>query len=225
MSAVVYPMRTPTEVVTGLRHARSAVARGQLVCVPTDTGYALVADAFNPRAVDRLRRARQMPERAPVGVLVSGPEALHAVAADVTPEVQALSLAHWPGPLTLVVPSGDSLSWDLGDTEGTVAVRMPGHPVALELVTETGPLAQSAARFGRQKAVVAPAALARRFADEAALVLGPGDQKPGVVDSTVVDATALEHPGGKLAIVRQGALNAAALFTTLARKKFTSSSG
>ena len=66
MSAVVYPMRTPTEVVTGLRHARFAVARGQLVCVPTDTGYALVADAFNPRAVDRLRRARQMPERAPV---------------------------------------------------------------------------------------------------------------------------------------------------------------
>jgi hypothetical protein len=72
---------------------------------------------------------------------------------------------------------------------------------------------------------VAPAALARRFADEVALVLGPGDQKPGFIDSTVVDATALEHPGGKLAIVRQGALNAAALFTTLARKKFTSSSG
>lgn len=225
MTAIVYPVRTPSEVLEGMRAARSAVARGQLVCVPTDTGYALVADAFNPRAVERLRAARNMPARAPVGVLVSGPEALQALASEVFPDVQVLAEKHWPGPLTLVVPAGDSLSWDLGDTEGTVATRMPQHPVALELVKETGPLAQSAARYGAQKSLVSPAALARRFGEDVSVVLSPGEHKPGASLSTVVDATGLESPSGKLAILRHGAVDTAALYSTLERSKFTSSSG
>lgn len=225
MSAVVYPMNTPAEILAGVRQARSAVARGKLVCVPTDTGYALVADAFNPAAVDRLRQARQMPERAPVGVFVPTPEALEAVASEVAPEVKTLSAKYWPGPLTLIVPAGDSLAWDLGDDQGTVATRMPGHPVAMELVRETGPLAQSAARYGNQKSLVSAAAVAKRFAQDVAVVLAPGLEKPGAAASTVVDATALENSGGKLAILRHGAVDEASLFASITSEKFTSTNG
>ena len=221
MTVRVFPSSNNSEVLAGLRQASAAISRGQVVCIPTDTSYALVADAFNEDALGKLRQARGMPEGAPLGVFVSGPEALAALTSDVPSEVAALVKNFWPGALTLVLPAGDSLNWNLGHTEGTVALRMPAHPIALELLRDTGPVVQSAATAIGQPPLVSPAALARRFPESVSVILSAGADTPGKTISTVVDATDLENPGGKLKIVRQGQLSATELFSVVARERFS----
>ena len=133
--------------------------RGQLVVLPTDTVYGIGADAFDPDAVKRLLDAKGRGREMPPPVLVSAPTTLDALAVGVPSYARALIAELWPGPLTLVCRQQPSLQWDLGDTRGTVAVRMPDHEVALELLARTGPLAVSSAnRTGRPAATDADAA-------------------------------------------------------------------
>ena len=119
--------------------------RGELVVLPTDTVYGIGADAFDPDAVRRLLAAKGRGRDMPPPVLVSAPTTLDALAVGVPSYARALIDELWPGPLTLVCRQQPSLQWDLGDTRGTVAVRMPDHAVALELLARTGPLAVSSA--------------------------------------------------------------------------------
>jgi L-threonylcarbamoyladenylate synthase len=204
-----------------MRHARMAMGRGQVVCIPTDTSYALVADAFKPSAVAALRRARQMPEGSPLSVFVPGIPTLRALAAEVADDVATLAGEFWPGALTLIVPAGESLVWDLGDTKGTVALRMPANRIALELLSETGPLAQSGAWTIGGSPLVSPTALVKRFGDSVAVVLGAADEKPGKTVSTVIDATSLDAPAGKLRIVREGAIPLQDIFQVVSAEKFS----
>ena len=140
---------------SGLAAARSAVGDDRLVVMPTDTTYGVGCDAFSVPAVDDQRRARGSSRSAPPAVLVPHVRTLAGIAV-VTHEVNALAQAFWPGALTLLCPSHATLSWDLGDTGGTVAVRMPLHPVALELLDATGPMAVTGAnRVGEPAAVTA----------------------------------------------------------------------
>lgn len=208
------------ELLEGLRQARRAIGRGQVVCVPTDTSYALVADAFVASAVQALRDARGMPDGAPLSVFVPGIPTLQALAAEVGEEVAALAAAFWPGALTLIVPAGESLTWDLGDTHGTVALRMPANRIALELLSETGPLVQSGAWAGGQKPLVSPSALQKRFDGVVSVVLGAAEEKPGTALSTVIDATALDAPQGTLRIVREGALSVTDIFSVIPPERF-----
>lgn len=184
----------------GLRAAVSALRSGRLVVLPTDTVYGVAADAFTPRAVAALLAAKGRGPAVPVPVLVASIRMLEGIASDLTGAGRALVDAFWPGPLTLVVRHPPHLAWDLGDTRGTVAVRMPLQELALELIAETGPLAVSSAnRTGAPPATTAEQALAA-LAEAVDVYLDAGPAARGV-PSTIVDLT-----GPSPRILRVGAL-------------------
>ncbi len=172
----------------GIAAATLAVQRGELIVIPTDTVYGVGADAFDPAAVRRLLAAKGRGREMPPPVLVSTPTTLDALAVGVPQYARKLVFDLWPGPLTLVCTQQPSLQWDLGDTRGTVAVRMPDHEVALALLARTGPLAVSSAnRTGMQAATDADQAEEMLGASiEVFIDAGP---TPGPVPSTILDVT------------------------------------
>jgi L-threonylcarbamoyladenylate synthase len=172
----------------GLRAAADALRGGPLVVTPTDTVYGIAADAFTPRAVASLLAAKGRGREMPVPVLVSSLRMLEGVADRLPPSGRGLVEAFWPGALTLVVNHPPQLAWDLGDTRGTVAVRMPAHQLALELIGSVGPLAVSSAnRSGQPPAVTA--ADARAQLGESVDVYLDGGACAAQVPSTIVDVT------------------------------------
>jgi tRNA threonylcarbamoyl adenosine modification protein (Sua5/YciO/YrdC/YwlC family) len=178
----------PAERERGVAAAALAVQRGQLVVLPTDTVYGVGADAFSPEAVRLLLAAKGRGREMPPPVLVSAATTLDALAVGVPSYARALVQELWPGPLTLVCRQQSSLQWDLGDTRGTVAVRMPDHEVALELLSRTGPLAVSSAnRSGLPAATDADAA--EEMLGDKVRVLLDGGPTPGDLPSTIVDVT------------------------------------
>jgi L-threonylcarbamoyladenylate synthase len=173
---------------SGLSAAVAAVRRGRLVLLPTDTVYGVGADAFDPEAVDRLLRAKGRGREMPPPVLISTSTTLSALTTEVPSWVEGLVARFWPGPLTLVCRQQPSLRWDLGETRGTVAVRMPDDDGALDLLGRTGPLAVSSAnRTGEPAALDADAAEAM-LGDSVEVVLD-GGASPGQVASTILDVT------------------------------------
>jgi len=206
----VFDCREEDQILTGMRHARQAIARGELVVLPTDTVYGLAADAFAPAAVQRLLDAKGRGREMPPPVLVAGQDMLVALVESVPEPVQRLVDAFWPGGLTIVLPAQPSLTWDLGETKGTVAVRMPDRRIALELIAETGPLAVSSANLtGRAAAVIASEAEAM-LGDSVAVYLEEGYVETGV-PSTIIDATSLvgaaEGEAATVRILRDGAIS------------------
>jgi L-threonylcarbamoyladenylate synthase len=172
----------------GLREAADVVRRGELVVLPTDTVYGIGADAFMPGAVTALLDAKGRGRDMPPPVLVGTVRAASALVEDLGPYGQDLIDAFWPGPLTLVCKANRALSWDLGDTKGTVALRMPLHPVALDLLKETGPMAVSSAnRSGSPAAVTA--AEAEEQLGEAVAVYLDGGKTTDSTPSTILDLT------------------------------------
>ncbi|MEX2291730.1 MAG: L-threonylcarbamoyladenylate synthase [Mycobacteriales bacterium] len=189
----------------GVAQAVAALRRGDLAVLPTDTVYGLAADAFSPPAVDRLLAAKGRGRDMPVPVLVGSWRGLDGLADQVTPRMRRLVEAFWPGPLTLIVPAAASLAWDLGETRGTVAVRMPLHPVALAVLAETGPLAVSSAnRTGLPPATDAAQAQ-EQLGSSVAVYLEAGTSGDGKA-STIVDLT-----GSPPQVRRVGALELADL--------------
>ncbi len=188
----------------GLAAAAVAVRRGRLVVLPTDTVYGVGADAFEPDAVARLLEAKGRGREMPPPVLVSAKTTVQALATGIPDWAMALVDELWPGPVTLVLRQQPSLRWDLGDTRDTVAVRMPDHPLALELLARTGPLAVSSAnRTGMPPAV--DAAHAEEMLGDAVTVVLDAGPTPGPVPSTIVDATARD--GRSARVLRPGALS------------------
>jgi tRNA threonylcarbamoyl adenosine modification protein (Sua5/YciO/YrdC/YwlC family) len=202
----LYDCSVEAELLTGMRLARMAIGRGDLVVVPTDTVYGLAADAFNPGAVAKLLAAKGRTRQSPPPVLLPGIPTLDALAEAVPDEVRALVAAFWPGGLTVILPANSSLAWDLGETRGTVALRMPDNRICLELLSETGPLAVSSANLTGEPAATTASGAQVMLGDSVAVYLDGGEG--GTLASTIVDATALESAGGKLRIVRQGAIPA-----------------
>jgi tRNA threonylcarbamoyl adenosine modification protein (Sua5/YciO/YrdC/YwlC family) len=190
-----------------MRHARQAIGRGELVVLPTDTVYGVAADAFNARAVAGLLEAKGRGRQQPPPVLVAGIGTLRALVAEIPPAVDDLVREFWPGGLTIVLPAQPSLSWDLGDTHGTVAVRMPAHHLTLELLEETGPLAVSSANRTGMAAAVNIDAARDMLGDSVAAYLDSGPSETGIA-STIVDATTLV--GGaepRVRVLREGAVS------------------
>ena len=195
-----YDMAEALERTTGLDVAGSAVRRGDLVVLPTDTVYGLGTDAFSPDAVAKLLATKGRGRDMPVPVLVGSPRTLPGIATNLSESAQSLVEAFWPGGLTLVCAVQPTLQWDLGETRGTVAVRMPLHPVAIELLTATGPLAVSSAnRSGLPPATTLDEAI-EQFGDEVSVYLdgGPSGEP---VPSTIVDVT-----GDAPRLLRSGAV-------------------
>ncbi|WP_405019227.1 L-threonylcarbamoyladenylate synthase [Kitasatospora sp. NBC_00070] len=187
---------------TGLREAASAIRRGELVVLPTDTLYGIGADAFSPEAVGALLDAKGRGRNMPSPVLVGSPTTLHGLVTDFSEQAWELVDAFWPGGLTLVAKHQPSLRWDLGDTRGTVAVRMPLHPVALELLNNVGPMAVSSAnRTGGPSPSTCDDAFSQ-LGDSVAVYLDGGNADFGTA-SSIVDVT------GKVPVLlRAGAISA-----------------
>jgi L-threonylcarbamoyladenylate synthase len=172
----------------GLIAAAAALAKGGLAVLPTDTVYGVAADAFTPDAVTALLAAKGRGRQMPPPVLVGSRRAAFALVEDVSSSASDLIDEFWPGGLTLVFRSSRSLVWDLGETKGTVAVRMPLHPVALDLLKETGPLAVSSANLSGSPPATT-AAEAESQLGEAVSVYLDGGPCPGDISSTIVDVT------------------------------------
>ncbi len=195
-----FDMADPVQRRRGLDLAAGAVRRGKLVVLPTDTVYGVGADAFSPDAVAELLAAKGRNRDMPVPVLIGSPRTLDGIATGLSQEARDLVTAFWPGALTLVCLAQPSLQWDLGDTGGTVAVRMPLHPVAIELLTETGPMGVSSAnRSGAPPATTADEAVEQL--GEAVTIYLDGGPCADSVPSTIVDVS-----GETAAVLRVGAL-------------------
>jgi L-threonylcarbamoyladenylate synthase len=205
MSGRMFDCRLDAERAGGLVDAGSAIRRGELVVLPTDTVYGVGADAFDADAVAALLAAKGRGRDMPVPVLVGSWTTIEGLVTAVTARTRALVEAFWPGGLTLVVEHAPTLSWDLGDTRGTVAVRMPLHPVAIELLETTGPLAVSSANRTGQAAALTAARAQAQLGDAVAVYLDGGAAATGVA-STIVDLTA-EVPK----VLRAGAVSLDAL--------------
>ena len=197
--STTYDVRTsPADGVDAAVHA---IRRGQLVVFRTDTVYGLAADAFSPDAVARLLEAKGRGRDMPTPVLVPNLRTLDGLLDVVPPLARELAEAFWPGALTIVVNHAATLQWDLGQTKGTVALRMPLDPVALSVLEQTGPLAVSSAnRSGLPPAT--DAAEAARQLGTAVEVYLDGGECGEPVPSTILDLT-----GETPAVLRLGALS------------------
>ena len=195
-----YDVREGADPAPGIDAAVAALRRGELAVLPTETVYGLAADAFSPSAVGRLLEAKGRSRAVPVPVLVGAWRTLDGLAEQVTPAARRLVEAFWPGPLTLVVRAAPSLAWDIGDARGTVAVRMPLHPVALAVLEQTGPLAVTGAHRTGMPPATDAAEAARQLGTAVAVYLD-GGATPEPVVSTVLDLT-----GDVPRVLRTGAL-------------------
>src|SRR5487761_804834 len=195
----------PAQRSAGLEKAVATLRNGELAVIPTDTVYGLAADAFSPAAVAALQAARGGTRTAPPSVLVGSVRAAAALTESLGAFGQDLIDEFWPGPLTLVFRSSPTLMWDLGDTLGTCAVRMPLHPVSLDLLRRTGPMAVSSANRHSLPAATTADEAQTQLGDAISVYLDGGpcaDNAP----STILDLT-----GTVPRMLRAGALSVDAL--------------
>ncbi|SHI64216.1 tRNA threonylcarbamoyl adenosine modification protein, Sua5/YciO/YrdC/YwlC family [Tessaracoccus bendigoensis DSM 12906] len=184
-----------------LSEAVDAVRRGACVVLPTDTVYGIGADAFDRDAVQGLLDAKERGRDMPPPVLIAEPSMLRAIADEVPEGAAALAKALWPGALTLVLKAQPRSGMDLGESLGTVAVRVPDLDVARDLLRRTGPLAVSSANVsGREAGLTCDEALAQ-LGDRVAVYLDGGPVGGGVA-STIVDFASTDK--GK--VLRDGAI-------------------
>jgi L-threonylcarbamoyladenylate synthase len=196
----------------GLMAAAGAVRSGRLVVIPTDTVYGVGCDAFDASAVRAVLAAKNRGPDMPIGVLVGSWSALDGLVLTVPQQARDLVEAFWPGDLSLVLPHAPSLKWNLGDTRGTVMLRMPLHPVALELLRDVGPMAVSSAnQSGRPPATTA--AEARDQLGESVAVYLEGGPSGDPVPSTIVDLTGVDP-----VLLREGAVSRQELSDVLGKE-------
>jgi tRNA threonylcarbamoyl adenosine modification protein (Sua5/YciO/YrdC/YwlC family) len=175
--------------LAGLDAATTAIASGELVVLPTDTVYGVGADAFSPTAVERLVQAKGRGRDMPPPVLIGAPETMAALVDEVPPWLQDVTAEFWPGPLTVVCREQPSLAWDLGDTHGTVAVRVPADDLAIDLLKATGPMAVTSANLTGRPAATTIDEAENMLGDAVAIYLDGGPSRGGRA-STILDVTA-----------------------------------
>lgn len=183
-----YDCSDAAQRAAGISEATAALRKGELAVLPTDTVYGVAADAFAPEAVTALLAAKGRGRQMPPPVLVGSRRAALALVEDVSASGNDLIDEFWPGGLTLVFRAARSLIWDLGDTKGTVAVRMPLQPVTLDLLRETGPLAVSSANLTGAPPATTAAEAQSQLGDAVSVYLDDGPCAADV-PSTIVDMT------------------------------------
>ena len=209
MSAEMFDCADPAQREIGIASAISAVKGGGLVVMPTDTVYGLGADAFDGEAVAALLAAKGRGRNMPVPVLVGSWHTIQGLVYSVPNTAKELIRAFWPGALSLVVRQAPSLQWDLGDANGTVMLRMPLHPVAIELLREVGPMAVSSANISGRPPAVTAAEARDQLGDRVEVYLD-GGQAQQQAASTIVDLTGA-HPR----VLRQGPVTVDAIAEVL----------
>jgi tRNA threonylcarbamoyl adenosine modification protein (Sua5/YciO/YrdC/YwlC family) len=186
--AEVFDCADPDRRSTGISSAVGALKGGRLVVMPTDTVYGIAADAFDNSAVAALLAAKGRGRDMPVGVLVGSWHTIEGLVYTMPDGARELIRAFWPGALSLVVAQAPSLQWDLGDARGTVMLRMPLHPVAIELLREVGPMAVSSANVSGRPAAVSAEEARNQLGDLVDVYLDAGRCEQGAA-STIVDLT------------------------------------
>lgn len=205
----VYDCSVREDREDGLAAAAGAVRAGRVVVIPTDTVYGIGCDAFNSSAVTALLTAKGRGPDMPVGVLVGSWSTIDGLVLSVPQTARTLIEAFWPGDLSIVLPHAPSLAWDLGQTHGTVMLRMPLHPVAIELLREVGPMAVSSAnRTGHPAPATAEGA--REQLGESVAVYLDGGPCGDPIPSTIVDLS-----GDEPVVLREGAVSLAAVSEAL----------
>ena len=186
----------------GIAAAQTAIAAKQCIVMPTDTVYGIAADAFSAQAVATLLAAKGRGRNMPPPVLIARVGTMDGLAAEVPEDARLLANFFWPGALTLILRSQPSLSWDLGDTRGTVMLRMPLHPVAIELLRATGPMAVSSANISGQPPATTVLEAKQQLGNAVSTYLNGGECAKGQ-PSSIVDLS-----GNKTRLLREGAIPA-----------------
>ena len=213
--AFTYDCSDPDARVEGLAAAARTVRAGRLVVLPTDTVYGIGCDAFSSTAVRGLLAAKRRGPDMPVPVLVGSWSTIDGLVLGVPKTARDLIEAFWPGGLSLVLPHAPSLDWDLGSTKGTVMLRMPLHPVALELLRDVGPMAVSSANVSGSPPAASATEAHDQLGDSVAVYLDGGPSGEPIA-STVVDLT-----GDQPRVLREGAVSTAAVAEVLGREVLT----
>ncbi|MEL4506193.1 L-threonylcarbamoyladenylate synthase [Luteococcus sp. H138] len=190
------------ETSEALAAAQAAIAEGQCIVLPTDTVYGIGANAFSASAVQGLLDAKRRGRDMPPPVLVAETGMLEALAEDLPSHALRLAEAFWPGALTLIVPAQQHLRMDLGETRGTIAVRVPDHDFTRDLLRRTGPLAVSSANVSGQDASTSIDEAIEQLGNSVPVYLDAG-ATPGNTPSTIIDF--VTESLGK--VVRMGALS------------------
>ena len=172
----------------GITAAAEAVRRGEVVVLPTDTVYGVGVDAFASDAVAAVLAVKGRGREMPLPVLVPTPQTVDGLAADIPAYARDLIHAFWPGPLTLVMHAQSSLMWDLGETNGTVALRMPRNDTALALLSEVGPMAVTSANVTGQPPATTVLDAAAQLGSAVSVYLEAGPSAGGLA-STILDCT------------------------------------
>jgi len=213
----IFDCATDTELLTGMRLAKVALGRNELAVIPTDTVYGIAANAFSASAVQALLDAKGRGRQSPPPVLVTGVNQARALVEEMPDAAVRLAETFWPGALTMIFRAQPSLDWDLGETRGTVAIRVPDHKIALALIEETGPLAVSSANKTGQPAATTCSQAFDYLGESVEIFLDAGNSPKGEA-STILDMTNIvdkyDNDGkltseGKVRIIRRGALSEA----------------
>ena len=202
MGSMIYNCLEPSGREAGLTAAVEQVQAGRCVVLPTDTVYGIGADAFNNDAVASLLATKRRGPDMPVPVLVGSWTTIQGLVREFSDTAKTLVEAFWPGGLSIVVPEAPSLPWNLGDTRGTVLLRMPNQPLALELLQETGPMAVSSANISGNPPATTATEARQQFGDEVPIYLDGGTAEIGE-PSTIIDIS-----GPAPRILREGAISA-----------------
>ncbi len=196
----------------GIEAARAAVERGQCVVLPTDTVYGIAADAFDGTAVQGLLDAKQRGRDMPPPVLIADASLIRALASDVPEQAKELVARHWPGPLTVICTIQPSLRMDLGETGGTIALRVPDHELTREVLRGIGPMAVSSANLSGRPAALTCDEAVDQLGESVSVYLDGGELSATAgKPSTIVDFS--RHDRGE--VLRHGALDVALLRETL----------
>ena len=202
----------PEMLATAVDEAGESVQRGECIVLPTDTVYGIGADAFDSNAVQRLLDAKGRGRDMPPPVLIGESSLIRALASEVPEPAKDLVSRYWPGPLTVICRMQPSLRMDLGETEGTIALRVPDNELARAILRRTGPLAVSSANLsGRPAAVTCQQAVEQLGESVAIYIDGGPSGGTGSAPSTIVDFT--RHECG--VVLRRGALSPEVLRETL----------
>lgn len=209
--ASLYDCSDSEVVVDAIHQSMAALDRGEIIVVPTDTVYGVAVSPKSPGAIDRVVALKGRERTAPPPFLIGTTEQVAPLlaAGSQTDDVALLMQAFWPGGLTLVLPVNPDLDWDIGETDGTIAVRMPNEPVLLDLLRQYGPLAVTSANLTGEPPCESAYAALNTFGDRVGVYLDAGRRGSAdgeQIPSTIIDVTDLVSGGHTILVIRHGAI-------------------
>lgn len=211
VKATIVSATAPETLGDAIATANSAIGAAKTIVIPTDTVYGIATDAFSVEGVGNLLAAKGRTRQMPPPVLIYDQSVLPGLADEISEDARALATEFWPGALTLIFYSQPSLNWDLGETQGTVALRVPNDPVAIELLKNLGPLAVSSAnKTGRPAATTAQEAMAQLGNDVEVIFDGgprPENRPEGFEAKDALPSTIVDCTSDRLVVVREGAIS------------------